>query len=287
MATVEQQLRNMAPNLIYTFLPSDLITTEIFGPSAYNIRKKREMQLDCIESAAKNSQSKFDSYKLIVRDEIIRVYGQTPEDCLTYLARTGNLPGRNENISGLAGVDWDSDELNYCTSYLYKIGDTDSNPTWDPNTGTMYVGNTKLRYEPSFRQDGTVYRYFYNSDNSIVYSARQKNNGNWKLISVSDGNGVVDLTTGRILAADKLDIWSNVANAWPVVASILTLLINLFTQKIQSSQAMSPSQYYDGWAEPYYQKSNDNAGTLLMLGLLGGGIYLLSQDDKKKNNNNQ
>ena len=272
----QKMLANMAPNLLYAFIPESEVTYEVFGKFVTNIQEKREAQRTFIQGVARaqlyTSSERFYDY---VREQLEEVYGKNIQDIIYYLAENGSLPAtkyEQESVSGLctqiAGVNdaaFDIIKQNFGASM--DLG------SFSTKSGVVAGGLSSTNYDTF----GNTFKNTYLPNSGLSLTSVKGANG-FSLYSASDGVSTFNLSTGAQLSANQGNFWNNLNNALPAIQGLLSTVLNILKPTLNPYK-MSPSQVGDGWVAPYNNKSNNMTTAIVLTGIVGGAVLLA---DKKK-----
>lgn len=287
----KKMLANMAPNLIYAFIPESTLNYKNFGSYLTNISIKRTAQRKFIQATARaqlfaNSEKFYD----FTREQIEDVYGKSVEDVICYLAEHGSLPAvkyEKDFVAGLQSIgEFNALDAKIAmnTSFSRFKFKTAKLTDFNPQTGTMFINGKSCYKQPGFDNFGNEYLQWYsNIENGISGTLFKTESGLYTPIQMSNGETSVNPMTEKEVDPKTSNFWNNLNAALPAIQGVLATALNA-VQTLKPVQ-MSPSQVGDGWVQPYNNRSN-NMNTMLIAGALIGGTLLLTQNDKKKKINN-
>lgn len=275
----QKQLANMAPNLIYTFIPESELNYDTFGKSLNNILLKREAQNIFINAVrASDGALKMDKYKDYVREQLEDVYGMSVKDIIYYLAKNGSLPASKYEKQALAGIR--SSIGSYTEQAIKDMWNSTYNQsmTFNSSTGKMQIGSGNMYTSTNYDTFGNTWKNYYSPSTGLSATALKTGSG-YSLITGSNGDSTINLSTGKIVEPNQNNFWNNLNDALPAIQGLLGTILNVLQQTLTPYQ-MSPNQVADGWVQPYNSASNNLTTGLILTGLVGGAV-LLSQGDKK------
>ena len=272
----QKMLANMAPNLLYAFIPESEINYEVFGKYVNNIQLKREAQRTFIQGVARAQlYTSSERFYDCVREQLEEVYGKNIQDIIYYLAENGSLPAtkyEKESVSGLctsiAGVN--ENALNIMKENWSQSIDLGS---FSSKSGVLSGGLNSTNYDTF----GNTFKNTYLPNSGLSLTSVKGVDG-FSLYSASDGIKTVSLRNGATLEANQGNFWNNLNNALPAIQGLLSTVLNILQQTLNPYQ-MSPSQIGDGWVQPYNNKSNNLTTAVVLTGLVGGAVLFA---DKKK-----
>lgn len=276
----QKQLANMAPNLIYTFIPESELNYDTFGKSLNNILLKREAQNIFINAVrASDGALKMDKYKDYVREQLEDVYGMSVRDIIYYLAKNGSLPASKYEKQALAGIR--SSIGSYTEQAIKDVWNSTYNQkmTFNSAKGVMQIGSGNMYTSTNYDTFGNTWKNYYSPSTGLSATALKTDNG-YSLITGSNGESTINLSTGAKVEPKQNNFWNNLNDALPAIQGLLGTILNVLQQTLTPYQ-MSPNQVADGWVQPYNSASNNLTTGLILTGLVGGAV-LLSQGEKNK-----
>ena len=278
-AANKKRLENMAPNLIYAFIPESEVKYEVFGKYVENIQFKREAQRTFIQGVARsNLYTNSERFYDYTREQLENVYGMSIQDIIYHLAEFGSLPASKYEKEAIAGI------INSIGSYteqaIQDVWNSQYNQqmTFDPSTGKMKIGGSSTYTQKNYDTFGNTWMNYYSPSTGLSATALKTGNS-YSLLTGSNGESTVNLSTGATVESNQNNFWNNLNNALPAIQGLLSTVLNILQFNV-TPQQMSPSQVGDGWAGIYNPSSNSLTTGLILTGLVGGAV-LLSQVDKK------
>lgn len=279
-ANNKKRLENMAPNLIYAFIPESEVKYEVFGKYVNTIQFKREAQRTFIQGVARSNlytnSEKFYDY---TREQLEDVYGMSIQDIIYHLAEFGSLPASKYEKEAIAGI---KQSCGASDAFIKDAWGQLFGPTelqFNSNTGKLEIGKGTTYSQKNYDTFGNTWMNYYNPTTNMSATALKTGNS-YSLVSGSNGETTYNLNTGQQIENKQNNFWNNLNDALPAIQGLLSTVFN-FLQFYVTPRQMSPSQVGDGWAGIYNSSSNNLTTGLILTGLVGGAV-LLSQGDKKK-----
>lgn len=269
----QKRLANMAPNLIYTFIPESELNYDVFGKSLNNILLKREAQNIFINAVrASDGALKMGRYKDFVREQLEDVYGMSVKDVIYYLAKNGSLPAAKYEKDALAGIRGSIGS--YTEKAIQDVWNSQYKQpmTFNPSTSKLQIGTGKMYTSTNYDTFGNTWKNYYSPSAGLSATAL-KTGGSYTLISGSNGESTIDLSTGEEISPKKNNFWNGVNNALPAIQGLLDMTLKILQQTLTPYQ-MSPNQVADGWVYPPNNASNNLTTGLILTGLVGGAVLL-------------
>lgn len=273
----KKRLENMAPNLIYAFIPESEVKYEVFGKYVDAIQFKREAQRTFIQGVARSNlytnSEKFYDY---TREQLEEVYGMSIQDIIYHLAEYGSLPASKYEKEALAGIR--NSIGSYTEQAIQDMWNSQYNQkmSFDSATGKMMIGGSSTYTQTNYDTFGNTWMNYYSQSTGLSATALKTGNS-YSLVTGSNGESTINLTTGATVQPNQNNFWNNLNDALPAIQGLLSTVFN-FLQFNVTPRQMSPSQIGDGWAGIYNPSTNNLTTGLILTGLVGGAVLL---SDKK------
>ncbi len=278
--SAQKMLSNMAPNLIYAFIPESECTYNVFGSYVNNIILKRDAQRTFIQGVARaNLYTNSELFYDYVAEQIKEVYGKDVQDVIYHLAQYGTMPGslyENDLIAGCRGIG--TTDLQNIDESLLSLGGNSSQGVYFDADGKLQYGSQSMQSQITYDSNGNQYYQQY-SPYGFSFTS-QYSNGSYNPLTASNGETTLNLANGNTVDSKSNNFWNNLNNALPAIQGLLATVLSILQQTLTPYE-MSPSQLTDGWVVPYSNTSTAS-GNILLIGGVAAGAYLLMGDDKKK-----
>ena len=272
----QKLLENMAPNLIYAFIPQSEINRDTFGKYVDIVSVKRDSQRKFIEAVAgSNLYANANKFYDYTREQLEEVYGMSVQDIIYYLAKNGSLPAAKYEADSLAGIKASigASEAFVQDVWNQTFGKKELN--FNPSSGKLEIGGSSTYTSTNYDTFGNTWKNYY-SPTGFSATALKVGNG-YSLVSGSNGETAVNLNTGNIIANNQNNFWNNLNNALPAIQGLLATIFDYLKPYLKTPVQMSPSQVGDGWVRTY--TGEDLTTALVLTGIVGGAV-LLSNEKK-------
>lgn len=300
-------IKKEAANMLYLYIPDNVITRRNFGRYVNIIADKKRKQYQFLNGncVVRNidisefigdldSNGNLVSGTGLIPQTIAATYAPlphpntgvsqaaTPSSIIYQLAQGNEVNGINwsEGIFGL-GIGEVADNFG---NFVLGKGNT-GDVTFDSATG-MVKKNGKVVGDipvPIYNKRGNTTYSFTDKESGITYTTQyNKRKKVWTALSASDGTNTINPSGEAITQMDG-EMWTNILNMSMVIMEQLADFASNFAASltgVTSNEALSPIQVADGWYEP---ESNSGVTTAALLGggLLLGGLVVSNKKKKR------
>lgn len=244
MANLIQDFKDNCSNFLYIFIPDKAVP--YFQQNGGSIiLQKRQNQIAYVTRAAQMSKYSYQELYNAIGDEIVRVYGKTPEQIIIDVANGKNVYSieqvRRNRVSGICG-----------------IGAIDS------STGYP-VGAKKDNYATVLNTEGGYPIGRFNLETGEQVSYYDKKTAQWVAGATPDDD------------KDSRNMWANNIEWNNIIMKILNIIGFIFGVKYAKNLASYQS---DGWAGINQNTAQNSTNNILPILLLGISGYMLVTNDK-------
>ena len=245
MAKIIDELKQSCSNFLYIFIPDNAVDYFLQNGGSVII-KKRQNQIGYVTKAAQLSKYSYAELKKAIGDEIVAVYGKTPEEVILDVANGKNVYSKtNVKQNAVSGIG----SIGAIDDLGYPKGKNVNNyaTVWDAENN-IAVGRYNL-------SNGKQVSYFDTKTNTWKAGATPTTDPNSRLM------------------------WGNNIDWTSIIMYIIQLIGNWFGVKLAKNLSAYQSDGWYGITQNTTQNSTNNALPLL---LLGGAVYVAAQSENKE-----
>lgn len=246
MAKIIDELKQSCSNFLYIFIPDNAVDYFLKNGGSVII-KKRQNQIGYITKAAQLSKYSYAELKKAIGDEIVAVYGKTPEEVILDVANGKNVYSKtNVKQNAVSGIG--------------SIGAIDK-------FGYIQGKNVLTKYSTVYDAEtgNAVARYLVDSGKQVSYFDTKTNTWKAGVTPTTDPNS-------RLMWGNNID-WTS------IIMYIIQLIGNWFGVKLAKNLSAYQSDGWYGITQNTTQNSTNNALPLL---LLSGSVYVAAMAENKK-----